>query len=107
ASWQPGTPGKKKTTAAQPPGYPPEPANGAAKPSPASPPGHPDRSRRDHAPRARHHQHSSHDQAKARPDTGQTRKPDPAAAPEDPGTGDHRLPEGMSDPNVKMVPTET
>ena len=38
----PGTPGRKKTSAAPPPGCPRKPANGAARPSPASPPGRPD-----------------------------------------------------------------
>jgi len=80
ASWQPGTPGRKKTSAAQPRACPRKPASGAARPSPASPPGRPDPpSRRDHEPRARHHQDSS--QAKALPDTGKPGKPGPVAAP--------------------------
>jgi hypothetical protein len=43
--------------------------------------------RRDHEPRARHHHDSSQNQAKAHPNTGQTREPRPAAAPEDPAPG--------------------
>jgi len=38
ASWQPGIPGRKKASAAQPPACPRKPANDTARPSPASPP---------------------------------------------------------------------
>jgi hypothetical protein len=52
-------------------------------------------------------QDNRHNQAEAHPDTGQTSEPGPIAAPK-PGTrltGQHKP--GMSDPNVKMAPTET
>jgi hypothetical protein len=50
------------------------------------------RNRRDHEPRTRHHhQHSRHDQAKASPDTGQTRAPRTTARPKTPAP-DHELP---------------
>ena len=80
-------------------GIPPEPANGAARPSPSSPPGHPDRAAaRPRAPRpATTSQDNRHNQAKACPDTGQTTEPGPIAAPENPAPH-HRPPES---PNVR------
>jgi hypothetical protein len=69
-------------------GLPPKTANGAARPSPASPPGHPDHATATTTSPApvTTSQDSRHNQAKARPDTRQTRKPGHAAAPENPGS---------------------
>jgi hypothetical protein len=81
---------------------------GAARSSPASPPGRPDPQPPRLRARARHHRHDSrHSQAKACPGTGQTRAPGPLRDPKTPApaTGYHQA--RMSDPNVKMGPTET
>ena len=78
---------QEETRAAPPPGCPRKPADGAARPSPASPPDRPDP--RPPRPRARPvttSQDSCHNQAKARPDTGQTREPGPSGTRR-PGTG--------------------
>ena len=67
------------------------------------------RNRHDHEPRARHHhQDSRHNQAKARPDTGQTSGTRPRRGtrrPQHRTTGYQQA--GMSDPNVKIGLTET
>ncbi len=65
------------------------------------------RNRHDPEPHPRHHQDSRHNQARARPDTGQTTKPGPPQCrrPRHRTTGYQAT--GMSDPNVKIGPTET
>ena len=65
ASCAPGTPGRRKPGAVQPPGCPRKPANAAARPSPASAPDRPDPNPQDHdhETHTRHHS-TGHDQAK-------------------------------------------
>ena len=91
-------------------GLPPKTRKRRRKTLATSPPGRPNPARRhDHEPRARHHHPDSrHDQAKARPDTGQTSGPGHRRGTRRPRHQTMGAPgAGMSDPNVKIGPTET